>query len=843
MIASRRPPSFAIVATALSVAALVTLRTPGSAYVPAAAAAAERPPGADPTLWSTLRTTPESTPRTTPYILARGDRFTLVRPRAATRGARAGGDSSSAVFFRGVNLGAGTPGHFPGEFAIGYEDYRRWIRFARELHANAIRVYALHPPDFYRALRAENLAHPEAPLWLFQEVWTELPESNNFWTPSYRRGFEREIRMTIDAVHGNASVKPRPGHAAGRYEYDVSPWIAGWLLGREWEPYAVRETERLNPDTTRYRGALVQVERGTAMECWLGRVCDVAARYEQRNYGLARAVSFVNWPTLDPMRHPTETERGGAEAEHDEDAYSVDPLRIQSVAAPSRASGFLGTFANYHAYPYYPDFLNLDPGYAAFRDRHGACNYAGYLADLKAHTRGMPLLIGEYGVPNSRGVVHLHPQGIDHGGASEVEQGRRDVRLLEDIAGAGASGSLLFAIFDEWFKVNWMVQKGEWPRDRDPLWHNLLDPEECYGLIGFDSPPAVRIDGDFSDWAPIPRYASTDSTKSDGPRFLRALSATSDESRFYLRLELDPRSASRDVRSIGVAFDVLDPARGDRRLPAPLRARWSRGAEYLLLIEPALGSGNDRDRRAALFGDAATRYSEYARVRRAGGGEAEFLRTPYRPVANDDGRYLPLLVETNRERVSRSGQFYPALYRNAGRLEYGREPAPEVAWPGTPPSQSYDPHAEWRMDDARRAIEIAIPWGLLGVGDPSSHAVIDDRDGTREIETTRTPGIALLAWATSASGARADSLGPASDGAPGVLPREVQFLGPPGTVQRIDDQSVTISSPVEKVVVWNGWEMPITTERVKRSARFVREAFEGMEAREQKADSNVDEGP
>ncbi|MEK7314897.1 MAG: hypothetical protein AAB011_01855, partial [Candidatus Eisenbacteria bacterium] len=412
------------------------------------------------------------------------------------------------------------------------------------------------PPDFYRALRAENEAHPEDPLWLFQEVWTELPETNNFWTPTYRRSFEREIRMTIDAVHGNAVVKPRPGHASGRYDTDVSPWLAGWLLGREWEPFAVRETERLNPDSTRYRGAILTVEGGTAMECWLGRVCDVAARYEKRNYGLARAISFVNWPTLDPMRHPTESERAGAEAEHDEDAYSVDPLRIRPLLRPSVASGFLGTFANYHVYPYYPDFLNLDPGYGAFRDQHGACNYAGYLADLKSHTRGIPLLIGEFGVPTSRGVAHLQPQGIHHGGASEEEQGRQDVRLLEDIAASGASGSMLFALFDEWFKVNWMVQRGEWPRDRDPLWHNLLDAEECYGLIGFDPPPAILIDGDRSDWAGVAPYAHADSTAAKGPRILRALYATSDQARFYLRLDLEPGGSASDLRSIGVAFDV-----------------------------------------------------------------------------------------------------------------------------------------------------------------------------------------------------------------------------------------------------------------------------------------------
>ena len=422
-LSSRAAVAAWVVAFHALIVSLVTMPSPAAAAAARqapASAAAERLPGPDPTLWSALRNTPDPAPRTTPYILSLGERFSLVRPREASRRGRARPDSASTIFFRGVNLGAGSPGHFPGEFAIGYEDYRRWIRFARDLHANAIRLYALHPPDFYRALRAENEAHPESPLWLFQEVWTELPESNDFWTPSYRRAFEREIRMTIDAVHGNAAVKARPGHASGRYEYDVSPWLAGWLLGREWEPYAVRETERLNPDSTRYRGALVEVVRGTAMECWLGRVCDVAARYESRNYGLARSVAFVNWPTLDPMRHPTESERGGQEAEHDEDAYSVDPLRIRPVSPPSRASSFLGVFANYHAYPYYPDFLNLDPGYAAFRDRHGACSYAGYLADLKEHTRGIPLLIGEVGVPTSRGIAHLHPQGIHHGGASEV---------------------------------------------------------------------------------------------------------------------------------------------------------------------------------------------------------------------------------------------------------------------------------------------------------------------------------------------------------------------------------------------------------------------------------------
>ena len=193
------------------------------------------------------------------------------------------------MFIRGVNLGAAPPGHFPGEFAITKADYVRWLRFTRTLHANAIRVYALHPPELYQALKEENDAHPRDPIWLFQEVWTELPDGNDFWDASFTGGFESEIKGAIDAIHGKAILAPRPGHASGRYTADVSPYLAGWLLGREWEPYAVRVTERKHPSTTSFRGKFFAVESGTAMECWLGKELDLAASYEADRYGLARA--------------------------------------------------------------------------------------------------------------------------------------------------------------------------------------------------------------------------------------------------------------------------------------------------------------------------------------------------------------------------------------------------------------------------------------------------------------------------------------------------------------------------------------------------------------------------
>lgn len=725
-------------------------------------------------------------------------------------------EGTRPIFFRGVNLGAAPPGHFPGEFAITGDDYRRWLRFLRDLHANAVRVYALHPPAFYRALREENEAHPDRPIWLFQEVWTELPEGNDFWDPIYTRAFEDEIRRAIDAVHGNAVVPERRGHASGTYDADVSPWLAGWILGREWEPYAVRETERRRPDSTRYRGTYFEVDSGTPMETWLARVCDTAASHEAERYGLARAVSFVNWPTLDPMRHPTEAERGGAEAEHDEDAYSVDPVRIRARAPAGPESGFLGYFANYHVYPYYPDFMNLDPGYGGHRDRHGVCRYAGYLADLKTHTRGIPLLIGEYGVPTSRGIAHLHPEGLHHGGASEDGQGEHDVRLLEDIVDAGCAGSLLFSLFDEWFKVNWIVERVEHPRDRDPVWLNRLDAEENYGLLAFDPPPAVRIDGAFEEWNAVEPYARADvPARERAP--IRTLRVTSDGTRLYLALELEPGALEGKPLEIGVSFDVLDSARGDTRLPAPLRARWSRGAEYVLRVTPPSPAGAGV---ARLLADDAMSWSAFARLARKG-GELDRNRAPLRPVANENGEYVPLWIETNRERISRDGTVHPARYLDWGVLARGAEPATNAA-DTTGNGYAYDPRAEWMWNAERTAVEVALPWGLLGVGDPSSRSVIDDRPGTAEVEVTRTEGIGLLAWA-------------ARDGS------VVQALGPPGSHNSMKGKELRVSTPAGTSYSWTGWEMPITRERAKRSANHLRKAFEGMEAREASRNRNATE--
>ncbi len=58
------------------------------------------------------------------------------------------------LILKGINLGAATPGTFPGEIAysVTAEMYEDWIRLIGEAGFNCIRIYTLHPPVFYEKL-------------------------------------------------------------------------------------------------------------------------------------------------------------------------------------------------------------------------------------------------------------------------------------------------------------------------------------------------------------------------------------------------------------------------------------------------------------------------------------------------------------------------------------------------------------------------------------------------------------------------------------------------------------------------------------------------------------------
>lgn len=478
-------------------------------------------------------------------------------------------------FWYGVNLGATLPGHSPGELAPTKVDYLRWFGQMKEMNVDTVRVYTIFDPEFYEALREIN-SEQEEPLWLIQGIWSpeeeligEEDQGRNAYTPEITETFEAEISDAVAVVHGDADLPERPGHASGRYRASVAEYMLGWMVGTEWYPYAVEVTDASNPGKASYSGEYFRAtEQASPFDSWLAGLLDHLAEQEMQ-YGWQHPVSFTNWVTTDPLRHPNEPFEK-------EDLVSVDPMNVEPTQE-WRA----GYFAQYYVYSYYPDFLRYEPEYQDYRAVDGEIDpYAAYLNELRAHHEGIPLFVGEFGVPSSRGMAHRGPLGRDQGYHTEEEQGQMNADMTEAIRTEGYDGALLFEWTDEWFKFTWNTWDLELPHERRDRWRNRLTNEENFGIIAIEAGPEgsqILLDGETSDWEDrekglIDRVSGLFSENPPGVEEREyedfSLSTTHDEAYVYLLLEKKEGEWDFPKDEVNVGFGTL-PDGSTQAEPAP----------------------------------------------------------------------------------------------------------------------------------------------------------------------------------------------------------------------------------------------------------------------------------
>jgi hypothetical protein len=557
------------------------------------------------------------------------------------------------TFLAGVNLGATVPGRLPGEMALTAEDYRRWFPQMVALGFRVVRIYTIHPPAFYDELAAYNRAHPRTPLYLAQGVYlndSSYVETGDLFDRDVTDVFTAEVRDAVGAVFGDLTRETTPGHASGRWTTSVAPWVVGWIIGSELDPEAVLSTDRSHRGEVTAEGEYVTAtSSATATEKWFAaRLDELAGQLTARDSGAPLA--FINWITTDPLSHPEEPLE-------DEDLVPVDANHMRATSAwPA------GLFASYHAYPYYPDFLRTEPGIRV--ERAGKVDpYYGYLRQLVDYhaQAGIPVMITEFGVPSSVGDAHRGMLGRDQGWHDESGQMATDADLLDVIREAGAGGGYLFEWTDEWWKSTWNVMVRHLPADRRQLWHDVLSPEEYYGIVATDPVVADRTMTSLGTAAGV------------------EVSFRVTPSWVYLTL----RGEGVDRERIGIGLDVLDG--GAAALPGSAEAD---GASDVAVVIDASA-------------DTARAY----------------IREDQDPVQLDFSGAMP---ETWSERcaqgwclqgLSQNGVYegIPAEYQAVGELREG---------PWDPAAAGADSRNTWQVSGGE--IRLRLPWGLLAVSDPSS---------------------------------------------------------------------------------------------------------------------------
>ena len=588
-------------------------------------------------------------------------------------------------FLRGVNIGAGKPGAFPGELAITKEEYLRWFRYIGEMDADVIRVYTTMNPVFYDALKSYNYT-AKKPLYLLQGVWLEEEAINrlgdaNAQNEYIKKAFIKDSKDLVDIFHGNANLPFRYGFASGKYKSDISEYVMGWVLGIEWDPYFVLGTNTNSPKRNHYAGKYLRTESASPFEAFLAEVGDQVLTYEADKYKMIRPVSYTNWVTTDILNHPNEPLKK-------EDLVSVNTEHIK--AQPGNNAGI---FASYHIYPYYPDFLNYEKKYTTFKDENGKIDsYKAYLRDLMTqHT--CPVLVAEFGVPASRGMTHINTtMGFNQGGNDETVQGKIDGILLKDIYNEGYCGGLVFTWQDEWFKRTWNNMDLD-IADSRPYWSNAQTNEQEFGIMGFDpglDKSKVYVDGDISEWE-----NETPISKNNGVE----LFSMSDEKYLYLMAKTKTFGNGQDelmipIDTIGVQGNsTLHGSGVSFEKPADFLLDIKKNGESRILVDQYYDSFN------YIYGI-----------------QLKMLKIDKTWNVKNTGIFNPMYLCLNRK------LFLPVDKKTLPFSKY--ETGKLVLGDGNPEHSGYNSMTDYAVKNGN--VEIRIPWQLLNVMDPSTKRIMGD---------------------------------------------------------------------------------------------------------------------
>lgn len=620
------------------------------------------------------------------FYLPFGERPALSVPFRAegTELQRWDGEKYTALTLRGVDVTSSLPGHYATAYDAGEEDYLRWFEAIGEMGANAVRVTSVMDDDFYNALYTYNTSHDQH-LYLLQG--TDISDyANDRSKDAYHADFLNTLledgKSLVDIIHGRKDLPAVGIRSGGVYRRDISPWVAGFLVGTEWQPDTISYTDHSTIRSGEYQGDYFQTTAdATPFEAAMARVMDEITAYETDKYDAQRPVGFLCDPSCDFLEYE-EVYARQLEKHAQTDPEHVTPL-------PSMEAG---RFAAYRLYDFCDSFTeylsvaqkqSISPLLAGLPTSQP---YGGYL-ELLARYHTMPVLAAGYGFSSSRGAVVL-----DQAPLTEEKQGERLAEVSRTLEADGWAGGFVSTWQDEWERRSWNTAFAAVPTEHF-LWHDLQTDSQSYGLMAFaPGEEAVCIlDGDPSEWKTEDLLLERDglrlSARYDAEGLYLLLEGVSREEPVYLPLDISPEMGSRSCDHPDLAF--------------------SRDVDFLLCVD---GTDNSRLLVQERWDPLRERFLYET------AGDDPFLDFP----EADSGSFVslgmavqnPLLVDTltpETRALQRLGVW------ETGKLTHGN---------GNSEAENYNSLADFCFGTG--CVEIRVPWLLLNVGAPASQLVHRD---------------------------------------------------------------------------------------------------------------------
>lgn len=584
---------------------------------------------------------------------------------------------------KGIQLSSFTPGYARNKSNVEKEDVLLWLKQISELNANVITIPNIQPPAFYNAIYDFNL-DAEKPIYLIHEIPLDERAMLRYYD-AYKeeiiKPLKKDIKNTIDAVHGNGLVLDNSRHHMGVYLKDVSAYIVGYVIGTNTNAELVTLTNLSHSNTTSYNGVYYNVEEGTSFECFIAEMMDYCTSYEVEKYHQLSLISYLTSIDTDSLSHKNETNVTKNSSIHIENIKAIYANNI---------------FASYSAHPNAVDFLDYE--YAEEDSKEDSTSdkyyFYKYLCEINNfHT--IPTVITDIGLPSSRGMSKIdEDDGFNRGNLTEKEQGEMLIELLKDIYRSGFVGAVINAWQDDWGRPTaFNLVEDYSDKNASTYWFDAQASDESFGLMAFESGEKENIcyiDGNINEWENIKPIINEKGIE---------LRAQSDTSYLYLMLKKEKWSMAEDKMYIGLDVTPLSGS-----------TYWENtGAKFEIPVDfivELIGYNESRivvNERYNLFNYL---YKYYSNV---------IEKQDKAPAKDSDVFSAIYLLNRKRFYFRESNTIILPAYYQTGRLVYGN---------GNPKDNNYNSLTDFNKQGD--VLEIRIPWMLINIKNPLRASAQDD---------------------------------------------------------------------------------------------------------------------
>lgn len=593
------------------------------------------------------------------------------------------------IDIKGVELSSFRPGYGRFKTGIPKKEVSKWLEEIGQVNANLIKVPYIQPPSFYSAIYDYNL-NREEPLYVIHEIMLDekdMLENYDAFDGKIIKKLKKDIRKTINVIHGQGLILNTKRSHSGLYLKDISSYNMGLIIGTNTNPEIVTLTNASNKGKNQYDGEFFFTSEASPFEIFIAEILDYTNSFETEKYNSLSLLSFLTSVDTDPLEY-----------KHESNASKHAKINLENIQAKKESN----IFASYKLHPNSFDFLDYE--YTQVTDNESKEDQSGFLKQLKRINRfySIPLVISDTGISSSRGISKVDiSDGYNRGGFSENEQGEMIVDLLEDIGESGAQGAIISSWQDNWTNLtSFSMVEDYLDESASSYWHDLQSSDENFGLLKFESgkeDEKVYIDGDLSDWKDTGYLIDEENIK---------LKVKDTIENLYILLEKEDWSLNDDLLYLGIDISPLSGSKTWRD-----EAGFETAADFVIKLDGYNESRLVVNERYNIF-DYIYKYYTNA------------IEKKEKPPQIDSDNFSAIYLLNRKNFYEKdTNEVHPPIYYETGKLMHGTD---------NPKDKEFNSLADFNKTND--TVEIKLPWALLNIKNPLEKTAYGDfyANGIRE---------------------------------------------------------------------------------------------------------------